>query len=122
MGDIDSGYIMLTSMTKPEDNGFVSLCLELDVSGFGDTIESALSDLNDAIWVQLNGLEEIGEREREFKERGIKILQEEDAAFDRASLVDRYSSSLNKYLDYLPSQGSMPSFQPLPPVRVPVTA
>ena len=38
-----------TAVIQEEDGGFVSLCPELDVASQGDTIESALHNLKEAV-------------------------------------------------------------------------
>jgi predicted RNase H-like HicB family nuclease len=68
------GIIILTSVVEEEGDQFVSICTELDTASCGDTIQEALDNLQEAIWVHLNALEETGERTRVFQERGIDIL------------------------------------------------
>ena len=71
VGDI----VVLTSVVEPEDEMFVSTCVELGTSSCGDTIQEALENLDEAIALHLNALEELGETERVFEERGIEILR-----------------------------------------------
>lgn len=71
VGDI----VILTSVVEPEENMFVSSCIELGTSSCGDTIQEAFENLEEAIAVHLNALEEVGETERFFHERGIEILR-----------------------------------------------
>ena len=54
---------------------FVSTCIELGTASCGDTIQEAFENLEEAIAVHLNALEELGETERVFHERGIEILR-----------------------------------------------
>ena len=70
-GDI----VVLTSVVEPEDDMFVSTCIELGTASCGDTIQEAFENLEEAIAVHLNALEELGETERVFHERGIEILR-----------------------------------------------
>ena len=73
--DADSqGIIILTSVVEQEGDQFVSICAELGTASCGDTIQEALDNLQEAIWVHLDALEETGERARVFRERGIDIL------------------------------------------------
>ena len=65
--------IVLTSVVEPEGEMFVSTCPELGTASCGDTIQEAFENLEEAITVHLNALEELGERERVFRERGIEI-------------------------------------------------
>lgn len=43
----------LTAIITPEDDGYVSLCPELDVASQGDTIEEALANLREAVELYL---------------------------------------------------------------------
>ena len=68
------GIIILTSVVEEEGDQFVSICTELGTASCGDSIEEALENLEEAIWVHLNALEETGERDRVFREKGINLL------------------------------------------------
>ena len=68
------GVIVLTSVVEQEDNQFVSFCVELGTASCGDTVQEAYENLQEAIWVHLNELEETGERDRVFRERNIDVL------------------------------------------------
>ncbi len=39
----------LTAVLTPEDGGYVAQCVEVDVTTQGDTIESALANLREAL-------------------------------------------------------------------------
>jgi len=41
--------ITLSAVLNPEDDGYVSLCPELDIASQGDTIEEALANLKEAL-------------------------------------------------------------------------
>jgi predicted RNase H-like HicB family nuclease len=45
----------LTAIIEREDNGYVGLCPELDIASQGDTIESARSNLQEAVELFRNG-------------------------------------------------------------------
>lgn len=66
-------FIVLTEIVEKEDDQFVSTCPELGTASCGDTIEEAFANLEEAIEVHLSALEETGERDRFFSERGIKL-------------------------------------------------
>lgn len=70
---VSNKYIELTVIIEPEDGQFTALCKELNVASCGNTFDEALRNVKDAIKVHLETLEEIGERARVFKERGISI-------------------------------------------------
>ena len=59
-GDI----VVLTSVVEPEGEMFVSTCIELGTASCGHTIQEAFDNLEEAISVHLNALEELGETER----------------------------------------------------------
>ena len=67
--------VVLTSIVEPEGDMFVSTCVELGTASCGDTIQEAFENLDEAIAVHLDALEEVGETERVFEERGIEILR-----------------------------------------------
>ena len=68
------GIVVLTSVVEEEGDQFVSYCTELETASCGDTIEEAFANLEEAIIVHLNALEETGERDRVFRERNIEVL------------------------------------------------
>ena len=69
-----SGVIVLTTLVEPEGDKCVSWCEELGTASCGDTVEDAFANILEAVEVHLNGLQEIGETERIFEERGIEVL------------------------------------------------
>ena len=67
------GVIVLTGVVEPEDAWFVSRCLELGTSSFGDTVDEARDNLVDAVRVHIDGLIETGELLGVLRERNIRI-------------------------------------------------
>ncbi|MEX0785909.1 MAG: type II toxin-antitoxin system HicB family antitoxin [Dehalococcoidia bacterium] len=65
----------LTLLATDEDGEFVSECPELGVASQGSTVEEAFHNLKDALTTYLRTIENLGERPRIFRERGIKVLQ-----------------------------------------------
>lgn len=45
----------LTAFIQKEDNGYVSLCPELDIASQGNTVEEARSNLHEALSLFLEG-------------------------------------------------------------------
>ena len=70
------GYIVLTGIVEEEDGQFVSFCRELGTASCGDSISEALDNLGEAIELNIEGLEEVGELERTLRERNIHIEQD----------------------------------------------
>ena len=73
MAGESTGYIVLTGIVEEEDGQFSSYCRELGTASCGDTITEALENLGDAIELNIEGLEEVGELERTLRERNIKV-------------------------------------------------
>jgi predicted RNase H-like HicB family nuclease len=67
------GHIVLTGIMEREGDQFVSYCPELGVASCGDTIDEAIDNLDDALQVYLDALEETGELRRVFREKNIRI-------------------------------------------------
>ena len=74
--------IALTFVFEREDDEYVALCPELDIASQGDTIEDAATHLENAVLLYLDTIEEDGEREQIFRERGIKIEERLEADYD----------------------------------------
>ncbi len=68
-------YITLTLVIKEADGQYAAYCTELGTASCGDTLDEAFENIKEAITVDLNALEEIGEREQFFNEHGIEIKQ-----------------------------------------------
>ena len=67
------GYIFLTGFAEEEDGQYASYCPELGTASCGDTITEALDNLREAIELNIEGLEEVGELERTLRERNIRV-------------------------------------------------
>lgn len=66
-------YVDLTDVISEEDGQYAAHCVELGTATCGDTFEEALDDLKDVVALDLNTLENIGERARFFRERNIRM-------------------------------------------------
>ncbi len=69
------GYILLTVTFFEEDDQWVGLCQELGTATCADTLDEAHEALEEAIFMQLNALEELGERPRFFEKHGIRLYR-----------------------------------------------
>lgn len=67
-------YVPLTVAVWPEGDVWVSRVLELDIASFGDTPDDAADEAMDAVASYVNTLENLGDRERIFRERSIEVL------------------------------------------------
>ena len=64
-------YIVVTHIIKKENAQYVATCPEFDVSSFGETVEEANGNLEEAILLYLEGIEELKIRDQIFKEKSI---------------------------------------------------
>ena len=64
-------YIIVTHVIKKENDQYVAICPEFDVSSFGETVEKANDNLKEAISLYLEGIEELKIRNQIFKEKSI---------------------------------------------------
>ena len=71
--ETDSGYVVLTGYTEPEDDGFNAYCPELGVATCGDTIEEVLDGLAEAIEVYLEDWDDSDDLARMLRENGVAI-------------------------------------------------
>jgi predicted RNase H-like HicB family nuclease len=72
-------FISLTYVTQKEGEYYVSECRELGTSSFGISENEALDALNDATFLYLNTLEELGEAHQVLDEKGVKVYNYEPA-------------------------------------------
>ena len=72
----ESGFVILNVVFRKEGKWVVAECLELGTSTFGRTYDEADKRVREALHLHLQGLEEVGERERFFMEHGIKLYTE----------------------------------------------
>ncbi len=70
----DTRYIVLTLRAFEEDGVFVSECVELQIASQGDSPEEAIANAREATDLYLETIADLGEQERVFRERGIRVL------------------------------------------------
>ena len=71
-----TGSIQLTQIVEREGSQFAAHCPELGIASCGDTIEEAFANIHEAILLHLDVLEDLGDRDRVFRERGIEVSYE----------------------------------------------
>ncbi len=90
-------YVEVTCEIWQEGEQYVSRCRELEVASCGDTFEEAVRNLQEAVETDLNALEELGERPRFFRERGLRlktfVAPKRDVAVTRPIRRDRWTST-----------------------------
>ncbi len=80
-----AGFVLLTGIVEQEDNQYTATCLELGTATCADTPEEARRNLDEAVQLEIEVLEELGERSRVFDEKGIKVWGMDD---DRVPYLD----------------------------------
>ena len=70
---------------------WVSECLEFGVGSFGPSADKAAEEAMDALCSYLNTLEELGERDRIFRERSIVTYVTEPLEFSLAKLPTEFT-------------------------------
>lgn len=68
--------VILTVEIQREGEQWVGQCMELGTATFGDSVDQVHEELMDLIVLHLNGLEDVGERERFFEAHGITTTEE----------------------------------------------
>ena len=88
-----AGCIVVDVVVTKEGNQYSSWSPILDIASCGDSPDEAVKNLGDAVELYLNTLEEEGEQEQVFKERGIKIVRADEPVIP-SSFVTQYRQKL----------------------------
>ena len=68
-----AGYVVLTLKFHKAGRRWTAYCEELGTATFGRSLPEADKRLKEAVLLHLNTLEEVGERNRFFKEHNIEV-------------------------------------------------
>lgn len=69
-----AGNIVVTISVHEEDGVFQAECLELGVPSLGRTLDEAFQRACEATLLYLNTIEAEGQRDRIFRDQGIKVI------------------------------------------------
>jgi len=69
----EEGYIVVTAKFSKEGKKWTAYCEELGTATFGRSLLEAQERLKEAVLLHLNALEDVGERERFFRENEVKL-------------------------------------------------
>ena len=84
------GYVVLTLEFRKDPHGWAGVCRELGTATDGRSLDRVRRELAELVVLTLNGLEDLGDRERVFAERGITLYPERPPAELPAQMpVDR---------------------------------
>ena len=78
METVETGYVVAEVVVTKEGNQYSSWSPEFDIASCGDSPEEAVKNFGDALELYLNTLEEEGERQRVFEERGIRVVHADE--------------------------------------------
>jgi len=87
------GDIVVEVVVTKEGNQYSSWCPNLDIASCGDSPEEAVKNLGDALELYLDTLEEEGEQEQVFKERGIRVVSADEPVIP-SSFVTQYRQKI----------------------------
>lgn len=98
------GYIVVTFEFRKEGRRWTACCKELTTATFGNSLKQAQERLEEAVLLHLTALEDVGERERFFKERNIHFYSHKPknkeiaitAPFNRATFVQPHIQPLTE--------------------------
>jgi predicted RNase H-like HicB family nuclease len=86
-------FVVLTCVFRKEDKWVTAECQELGTATFGRNLDQAEERLREAILLDLNTLEDIGERARFFREHKIKTYAHYPETVQRAIEPDVLSKA-----------------------------
>jgi hypothetical protein len=72
---IEEEMVILTLVFSREGDEWVGVCRELGTSTFDTDLNKAKDELCEMVLDHLNGLEEVGERKRFFREHRIRVYK-----------------------------------------------
>ena len=99
-----AGYILVTFKFRKEGRRWTAYCEELGTATFGRSLPEAQEKLEEAVLLHLNTLEDVGERDRFFKENNIKFYSHKPkikkvtviGSFDRRTFVQPHIQPLKE--------------------------
>ncbi len=72
------GFVVLTLVFRKEGRVWTGECLELGTATYGRSIEKGKQELVELVELDLNTLEDVGEREHFFKKHNVKFYTEHE--------------------------------------------
>ncbi len=81
------GFVILTLAFRQEGRRWTGECLELGTATYGRALKRVKDALDELVLLHLNALEDVGQRERFFREHGIRFYSDGVAPADVAPRV-----------------------------------
>jgi predicted RNase H-like HicB family nuclease len=99
----NSGYIVLTFQFRKEGRRWIACCEELGTSTFGRSIPEAEKRIEEAVFLHLNTLEDVGERDRFFKDNSIRYYRSKPSADIRICAPVRKETFYKPHIQPIPA-------------------
>src|SRR3989442_294007 len=71
------GFVILTLAFRQDGRRWTGECLELGTATYGRTLKQVRNELAELVSLHLNALEDVGERDRFFREHGIRFYSDD---------------------------------------------
>ena len=71
------GFVILTLVFRQDGRRWTGECLELGTATYARTLKQTRDELLDLVTLHLNALEDVGERDRFFREHGIRFYTDD---------------------------------------------
>lgn len=97
------GYVVLTFTFRKEGRRWLARCEELGTSVFGRSLPEAEKILSEAVVLHLSTLEDVGERERFFKENKIAYHRAKPDKDIKVSVPLRQDVFVHPHIQHIPA-------------------
>jgi predicted RNase H-like HicB family nuclease len=98
----ESGYVVLTLAFRKTDRRWTAYCKELGTATFGRSLPEADKRIKEAVLLHLNTLEDVGERERFFKEHNIEFHPDRPRRNITIQVPPRTNTFIEPHIQRLP--------------------
>jgi predicted RNase H-like HicB family nuclease len=98
-----SGYVILTLEFHNIDRRWTAYCQELGTATFGRSLPEADKKIKEAVLLHLNTLEDVGERERFFREHNIEFHHDRPRKNITICIPPRASTFIESHVQRLPA-------------------
>ena len=90
------GFVLLTGIVEREDDQYTATCVELGTATCADTPEQARRNLDEAVQLEIEVLEDLGERTRVFEEKGIRVWEVDNGGVPYLDLPSRLYNTVGE--------------------------
>lgn len=97
-----SGYVVLTLEFRNVGRRWSAYCKELGTATFGRSLPEADKRIKEAVLLHLNTLEDVGERERFFREHNIEFHHDRPRKNITVCVSPRASTFIEPHVQRLP--------------------